>query len=129
MYPNYVAKKSVVPALNILLILTFWLVIPLIIQIYKIVEAKNYRAEFYDDKVIIKGGVFSTSERQSVFAGVHSVSIYKSLLGRMFNYGDIRVDAVGKWDVDTYGISNPDGLKHYLETQINKQGMQNIVFN
>ena len=129
MNPNYVAKKSVVPALNFWLILLSVLIVPLIIQIFKILDAKSYSAEFYDDKVIVKGGVFSVSERQSVFAGVYSVSVYQSLFGRMFNYGSLRIDAVGKWDVNTEGIKDPHKLKEYLETKISAQGVNPVVFN
>ena len=38
-----------------------------------------------------------------------------ALFGRIFNYGDVRVDAAGKWDIDSNGIKNPKGLKAYLE--------------
>ena len=128
MKPNYVAKKSIVHALNFWLILFFWLVIPLIIQIVKIVKAANYRIEFYDEKVVVTSGVISTSERQSVFAGVYSVAVEQSLLGRIFSYGDIRIDCPGKWDIDTEGIKNPKELKKYLEQYITNKGIQRNLY-
>lgn len=128
MTPRYVARKSLVYSLNLWLILFSWLIIPLIVQIVRILSAKFYVIEFYDDKVVTKSGVLSTHEFQNTFIGVYSVSVYKPFLGRIFNFGDIRVDCPGPWDINTDGIKNPDGLKKYLESRITSRGT-NIVFN
>ena len=129
MTPNYVAKKSAASVLSFWLIVFFWLVIPLIIQIARIVSAKCYSIEFYDNKIIVKSGVLNKNERQSVFAGVYSVSVSQSLAGRILSYGDISVDCPGRWDVDTVGIKNPAALKNYLEGHITASGMTNIIHN
>lgn len=129
MTPNYVAKKSIAKELNFWLILFFWLIIPLIIQIVRILQAKAYTIEFYDEKVIIKSGVLNKNESQSVFAGVFSVSVSQSLFGRMFNFGDVSVDCPGKWDINTNGIKNPKGLKAYLETKITAKGINQVVMD
>lgn len=117
MRPNYVATKSAWKAVSFLTIIFFWLIIPLIVMAIRIIILKNERVEFYDNYVIIRWGVLSKNERKSAFLGVNAVSIRQSLLGRMFNYGDVDVDMVGRWDVDLEGISYPAGLKHYLETR------------
>lgn len=129
MKPNYVAKKSAASVLSFWLILFFWLIIPSIIQIARILSAKCYSIEFYDNKIVVKSGVLNKQENQSVFAGVYSVSLSQSLMGRMFNYGNIRVDCPGRWDIDTEGIKNPVALKHHLETYITSNGMTNIIHN
>ena len=105
------------------------MVIPLIIQIARILSAKCYEAEFYDNKIVVKSGVLNKSENQSVFAGVYSVSISRSFFGRIFGYGDVRIDCPGRWDVDTSGIKDPEGLKRYLEGYITSAGMTNIIHN
>lgn len=127
--PNYVAKKSVVPVLSFWLILFFWLVIPLIIQIARIVRVKCYRIEFYNDKIVKKSGFFNKEESQSVFMGVYAVSISQTFGGRIFNYGDMRVDCPGQWDVDMQGIKNPVALKRYLEKKIAARGNTHIITN
>ena len=129
MKPNYVAKKSAIPALSVWLIVFFWLVIPLIVQIVRIVSAKCYSIEFYDNKIVVKSGVLNKKEKQSVFGGVYSVSVSQSLVGRIFDYGNIEVDCPGKWDVNTNGILDPLKLKEYLEKYITTNGMTNIVLN
>ena len=119
MRPNYIVKKSVVPVLSVKLILFFWLVIPLIIQILRIVTVKQFAVEFYDHKVVTRGGLFNKWETQVVFMGVNSVSVSQSFLGQIFGYGDVRVDCRGRWDVDTYGIKNPKNLLKKLNTACN----------
>ena len=129
MKPNYVAKKSVTSVLSFWLIVFFWLVIPLIIQIARILSAKCYLIEFYDNKIVVKSGVLSKQENQSVFGGVYSVSVSQSFVGRIFNYGNIQVDCPGRWDIDTKGIKDPSALKKYLENYITANGMTNIIHN
>ena len=129
MTPNYVARKSVLPALSFWLILFFWLIVPTIVQVFRILAARAYTIEFYDDKIITKSGVLNKQETQSVFAGVYSLSVSQSFFGRIVNYGDVRVDCPGKWDIDTTGIIDPYGLKKYLEGKITAKGTTNVIYN
>ena len=129
MKPNYVAKKSVTAVLSFWLIVFFWLVIPLIVQIARILSAKCYSIEFYDNKIVVKSGVLNKKERQSVFGGVYSVSVSQSFVGRIFNYGNIQVDCPGRWDIDTVGIKDSSALKKYLENYIIAIRMTNIIYN
>ena len=129
MMPKYVAEKSVVPVLSFWLIVFSWLVIPLIIQIVRILSVKSYSIEFYEDKIIVKSGLLSKQEHQSVFAGVYSVSVSQSLMGRIFNYGNVKVDCPGKWDVNTNDIKDPAALKNYLESFMTSNGITNIIYN
>ena len=128
MEPNYTARKSMVGALSIWLILFFWLVIPLFIQIYRILAAKNHIYEFYDDKIVCKSGVLNKAECQKAFAGVYSVSIVQPFFGRLFNYGNISVDCPGTWDINTKNVKDPVKLKKYLESKITTK-MNTIVMN
>lgn len=118
MEPNYVIKKSVVAALSFWLIVFCWLIIPAIIQIVRIIQAKRETVEIYNDKIVQKGGILNTYENESSFFGVYSVSIHQSLWGKIFNYGDLIVDCPGKWDVSTLGIKNPNEAKKFLSSKI-----------
>ena len=115
MSPNYVTRKSILPAFKFWRVILFFLIVPLIILIYNIIALKNDITEFYDDKIVHKKGVFSKSETTTAFMGVYAVTVEQSFFGRIFNYGDINIDAVGKWDVNLDGVKNPKGLKEYLE--------------
>ena len=126
--PNYVATKSAWKAVTFWRVVLFWLIIPLIVMIVQIIVLKHERIEFYDDKIVVKSGVLSKNERKSIFAGVLSVSVNQSLWGRIFGYGDVIVDAMGKWDVNSEGICNPKELERYLETRIvHKSSLTNII--
>ena len=59
MQPNYVARKSVLPAFTFWRIILFFLIVPLIVLIYDIIARKKEVIEFYDDKIVYKKGVFN----------------------------------------------------------------------
>ena len=130
MTPNYIAHKSKVKSLNFWLILFFWLVIPLIVQIFRVLAAACYSIEMYDDKLVIKSGVLNKSEDQIAFSGVYSISLKQSLIGRMFDYGDIVIDAPGSWaDISTEGIKAPKEFKKYLEGNIISKPNAQLIIN
>lgn len=119
MKPNYVAKKSAWQVWSFGSILLCFLIVPIIVQVFRTITVKKYRLEFYDDKIVIKSGWLNTKTRQMAFMGVTSVSVEQSLWGKLFGYGNVAVDCVGKWDVNsTTYIKNPDRLEKYLQTRI-----------
>lgn len=118
MKPNYIAKKSAFSVITFWRIIACILIIPLFVLIGRIIAVKKYQIEFYDDKIIIHSGLLSKKSKQIVFMGVTGTSVNQSLKGRIFNYGDVSVDCVGKWDVDTNGIKRPKELESYLQTKI-----------
>ncbi len=125
MEPNYVAKKSVFSVLSFWRVVSCILIIPLFVLVFKIIAAKKYRIEFYDDKIVTYSGLINVQKKQIVFMGVTGTSISKSLMGQIFHYGNVAVDCVGKWDVDTGGIKNPEALENYLQTKIVKASINN----
>ena len=118
MKPNYVATKSIAAVLSFWKILSCIFIIPIFFLIFRIIEIKKYRIEFYDDKIITYSGFINTNKKQSVFMGVTSTSIEQTLFGNIFNYGNVTVDCVGKWDIDTTYIKKPQELEAYLQTKI-----------
>ena len=123
MEPNYVAKKSLASVINILWIIACVLIVPIFIVLYRALVTKAYRIEFYDDKIFVHSGVLNKNRKQVVFLGVTGVSVSQSFRGQIYNYGDVQIDAVGKWDIDTTYIKNPKGLEEYLQSKTAK--MQN----
>ena len=113
--PHIVARKSILPAFKFWRLLTFWLIVPLIMIIVDVIKLRSQYVEFYDSFVIKKRGVFNKTEERCMFPKVMSCHVYRSFWGRVFNYGDIKVDAIGKWDVDLIGIKRPLFVRKYLE--------------
>ena len=110
MKPELVVKKSAWKAVTFWRIILFWTIIPLIVMIFHIISLKCESIEFYNDKVIVKRGVLNKKERKTAFVGINSVSLERTLWGRIFNYGNITIDNVGKWDINTQAVKNPKAV-------------------
>ena len=89
--------------------------IPLTAFIVHVIKLRTQYVEFYDSCVIKKRGVFNKTEEKCMFPKVLSCHVYRSFWGRVFNYGNIQVDVIGKWDVDLVGIKKPLFVRKYLE--------------
>lgn len=129
MEPNYVAKKHVLSVFNFQRVIAYILIIPIFVLIYRCLEAKSYKIESYDEKIITYRGLLSKTKKQSVFMGVAATSVKQTLMGRICNYGNVSVDCVGKWDVDTYGIKDPYGLEAYLQSKIIKANTRTQIIH
>ena len=116
--PNYVAKRSAWTAVTPLRVIFFWLIIPLIVMLVDIAVKKRDMLCFYDDCIIQKSGLLSKRERRSAFMGIVSVSVNQTFWQRICGYGDVQVDVAGKWDINTNGLANPNGLKEYLQDKM-----------
>lgn len=129
MKPDYVAKKSILGECGgkiFICILFCWLIVPIFLMIYMIIEVKKFRIEFYKDKVIMHRGFLHTEERQSILTTIVGVRINRSIAGNIFNYGDVVVDMVGRWDIDTRAIKDPVALKNHLKSIMDQTGVKNL---
>ena len=113
--PHIIARKSLLPAFKFWRILFFWLIIPLIMIIVDVIKLKHEYVEFYSAHVIKKKGVFNKTEEKCMFPKILSCNVSRTFWGRVFNYGDIEIDAIGKWDVDLKNIKRPLYIRKYLE--------------
>ncbi|MBR5120622.1 MAG: PH domain-containing protein [Clostridia bacterium] len=128
--PNYVIKKSAWSVIKWWHIVFGIFIIPLIIMIVKIINIKDESISFYNNKVVHKSGIFSKHEKTTILTRVLSVTVRQTFWGRIFNYGTIYVDMMGKWDISMRGIKNPMGAKAYLEKFVaNGTGMRQILTN
>lgn len=125
--PNYIATKSAWSVISIWHILLFWLIIPLIVMIVKIVQAKHEKIEIYEDNVVVKSGVIAQKERRSALTAILNVSVEKTIMGRICGYGNVNVDVVGRWDVNLNGVKEPDALKNYFASKISAKKLSSIV--
>ena len=128
--PNYVIKKSAWSVIKWWHIVFGIFIIPLIIMIVKIINIKDESISFYNNKVVHRSGIFSKHEKTTILTRVLSVTVRQTFWGRIFNYGTIYVDMMGKWDISMRGIKNPMGAKAYLEKFVaNGSGMRQILTN
>ena len=114
--PHIVARKSLITAFRLWHLLFFWTIIPPLINIvWRIIVLKNTYVEFYDSYVIKKKGVINKTTEKCMFPKVMACNVHRPWLGRIFNYGNISIDAIGKWDVDLTNIKRPQYIKKYLD--------------
>jgi len=111
-------RKTAWKEINFISILLCLLIIPIFVLIFKIWSVKKERILIYEDKIVVEKGLLSVSRKEFAFAGVFSVNTYQSLWGRLFNYGNVRIDFVGKNDINTDYIKDPEKLVSFLSTKI-----------
>lgn len=98
-----------------LAIILCWLIIPLIIWIVYCFDVAHDKVIIEDNKVTQYEGVFAKSQTEAVMTSILSVSVSKTLMGGIFNYGNVEVNSVGNHcDLRLYNVKNPDGLKEFL---------------
>ena len=117
MEAKYTATRSSLFDFNFficILLLVLGLIPGIIYILVKNLSAHSYKVMFYDDKYIVKSGIINTHEDELVFKGVLAVSIDQSLKGKMFNFGDVKVDVVGANNITLCGVKDPEALKKYL---------------
>ena len=84
-------------------------------MIWKIINIKDETISFYNNKVVIRSGILNKNERTTILTPVLSVTVKQTFWGRIFNYGNVYVDVVGKWDLNMRGVKDPFEAKAYLE--------------
>ena len=127
MEPLYIAKKSKLCSFSLLRILFCWLIIPIILIIIDILKTNVEKVEFFDKKVTERNGLISKNEKETTFKGVVSVNIQQSFWGRIFNFGEVYVDLVGKNNLHLEKIAKPYELKKFLETKIVDDSQTTII--
>ena len=127
MEPLYIAKKSKLCSFSLLRILFCWLIIPIILIIIDILKTNVEKVEFFDKKVTERNGLISKNEKETTFKGVVSVNVQQSFWGRIFNFGDVYVDLVGKNNLHLEKIAKPYELKKFLETKIVDDSQTTII--
>ena len=82
--------------------------------------------EFYENKYVIKSGIINRHENEALLTNIVSVRVSQGLGGRMFDYGIVHVNIVGKHDINLAGVKHPHKLKKYIESIMNKTNMNGI---
>ena len=128
--PDYIMKKSGWSVVRPWHILLGFLIVPLIIMIVKVINIKDDKIYFYKNKVVHKHGILNKKETTTILTRVLSVSVDRPFWGRIFNYGTIKVDVIGKWDIDMTGVKRPKKAKKYLESLVGDgRQMRHVISN
>lgn len=123
---EFVAKKSAWSCITFGWIISCILIIPIFILIIRILCVKAEKITFYSDRVVWEQGLLNKRTKKFAFTGIFSVNVEIPFMGKILNYGHIRADFVGKCDINTFYIKNPNKLVDYLENKIVKKADTNI---
>lgn len=115
---NYVITKSAWTAFTLWRILLIWTIIPIFIILIHIWILKNDKTYFYDDRVISKSGILSKHVKETSFVGISAICVDQSLWGRIFNFGNLHIDVVGRWKVTIKGVKKPMDAREFLTQYI-----------
>lgn len=129
---KFSAKKSVLGTMGgglILWIIFSVLIIPLIILIFKIISIKSYTLTIDGTKITERGGIFNKYDHQTLLTNVVGVDVSQTFSGRIFGYGNVHVDLVGKRDLWLNGIKQPDKLKEFLQQYVNTENLSTLLTN
>lgn len=66
-----------------------------IVAVFIIINIKTYKAYFYKDHVVIKGGLIARWEKQMPLTPIVGVHMDQSIFGRIFDYASFTVEKVG----------------------------------
>lgn len=105
-------------------------IIPMSIMIIRIANIKDDQILIYPNKVVKKWGILQKHEDTNIFTQILSVTAHQTFWGRLFNYGTLKVDVMGKWDFDMRGIKDPFKARDFLERfAANGMSMQQFIMN
>jgi membrane protein YdbS with pleckstrin-like domain len=94
--------------------LPFWLKTIFTLSIYYWLEYKHNEIRLTTRRLTQRrGNLFSTNETSMSIENITDVDVNKSLLGGMFNYGDISIQTAGSSgaEIRATRLSNPDKLR------------------
>ncbi len=104
--------------------------VPILVLVFKIINIKDDRLYIYTNKVVRRYGILSKHEKTNILTAVLSVSARQTFWGRIFNYGDLKLDVVGQWDFDLRCVRAPFKARDFLlNFSANGMGMQQFIMN
>lgn len=129
MHLEYTVKKSPWAAITFWRVVGIIVIIPAILMVVDFIKLSFEKIEFYSDQIIYKKGVFNRTKTKSAFLGITAVNVNQSLLGRICNFGDVKIDVIGHWNINTDKVSNPHKLVDYLSDKIVKNNNVTTVIH
>lgn len=87
--------------------------------VYDYFAYKRHAVTLREKVVELEWGVFTQNSRELPYRNVQSVNVNQSVLGQMFNYGDLIVTSAG--------ITEPIVFKHAAQPQALRQALQDRI--
>ena len=87
-----------------------------IVAVFVIINIKMYKAFFYTDRIVIKGGFIARWEKQMPLTPIVGVHMDQSFFGRIFDYASFTVEKIGhdEWSLASNGkvgeLNGPESI-------------------
>ena len=99
-----------------------------LVIVFTVIEASRCEIRIYEKSVVTRKGILNVKETRAVMTPIVGVSVEQSFNGRIYNYGNVRIDKIGKgWDIDSTYIKKPEQFKNFLQTLMDKEDTSNIT--
>lgn len=99
-----------------------------LIIVLTVVEASKSEIRIYEKCIVTRKGLINVKETRAVMTPIVGVSVEQSFNGRIYNYGNIVIDKMGKgWDIDCTYIKKPEQFKNFLQSLMDKNDTGNIT--
>ena len=80
-----------------------------------VIHVRSIYIKFYDGYVVKHKGVLFKHIEKCMLPKIISCNVYQSFWGRLFRFGDVKIDAIGKWDIDLLGYKAPNRIRKRLD--------------
>lgn len=99
-----------------------------LVIVFTVIEASRCEIRIYEKSIVTRKGILNVKETRAVMTPIIGVSVEQSFNGRIYNYGNVRIDKIGKgWDIDSTYIKKPEQFKNFLQTLMDKEDTSNIT--
>jgi uncharacterized membrane protein YdbT with pleckstrin-like domain len=87
-----------------------------ILAIYEYLRLKYTEQGVTNKRVILKTGIISRKTEEMKLASIETVEIDQGIIGRILDFGSVRVTGRGISDVVFKGIADPMAVKRQIES-------------
>jgi uncharacterized membrane protein YdbT with pleckstrin-like domain len=96
--------------------------ITLILALYEYLKLKHLEQGVTTKRVILKRGLISRRTEEMKLQSIETVEIDQGIIGRMFDFGTVKITGRGISDVIFKGIDDPMHVKRQIESVSNPVG-------
>lgn len=89
------------------------------VAVYDYYSYKRHSLTLTAKSVQLEFGVFTQNSREVAYRNIQSVNVHQSVLGQIFNYGDIIITTANQNDAITFSlVDNPQLVRHAIQDKI-----------
>ncbi|MBI3043529.1 MAG: PH domain-containing protein [Betaproteobacteria bacterium] len=90
-----------------------------LVAIYEYLRLRAIEQGVTNKRVIFKTGIIGRKSEEMKLTSIETVEIEQGVLGRMFNFGNVKITGRGTSDLAFKGINDPMSVKRQIESVSN----------